>query len=94
MGIKKSFMFLLDFFFLHAVVSTSFIRSYKFLSFFFPPQIVFSEAWWIGSKEENPEELRLEFPKNFNDVASSACLPLFLFLILPMHLTSNHFIYF
>ncbi|XP_020112874.1 DNA-binding protein RHL1 isoform X2 [Ananas comosus] len=33
----------------------------------FESLIVFSEAWWIGSKEENPEELRLEFPKNFND---------------------------
>nr|CAD1830709.1 unnamed protein product [Ananas comosus var. bracteatus] len=33
----------------------------------FESLIVFSDAWWIGSKEENPEELRLEFPKNFND---------------------------
>ncbi|KAK7291309.1 hypothetical protein RIF29_06330 [Crotalaria pallida] len=25
--------------------------------------IVFSDAWWIGRKDENPEEARLEFPK-------------------------------
>lgn len=29
-------------------------------------QIVFSEAWWIGNKDENPEEVRLEFPKEMN----------------------------
>lgn len=28
--------------------------------------IVFSDAWWIGRKEENPEEARLEFPKELN----------------------------
>ncbi|XP_072966549.1 DNA-binding protein RHL1 isoform X1 [Typha angustifolia] len=33
----------------------------------FESLIVFSEAWWIGLKEENPEELQLEFPKGFND---------------------------
>ncbi|KAK8660280.1 hypothetical protein V6N13_051208 [Hibiscus sabdariffa] len=27
------------------------------------PQIVFSDAWWIGKKDENPEEARLDFPK-------------------------------
>nr|XP_015641384.1 DNA-binding protein RHL1 [Oryza sativa Japonica Group] len=34
-------------------------------------QIVFSEAWWIGTKEEeNPQELKLDFPKEFqNDEA-------------------------
>ncbi|CAM0880637.1 unnamed protein product [Alopecurus aequalis] len=26
--------------------------------------IVFSESWWIGTKEENPEELKLEFPND------------------------------
>ncbi|EEC81353.1 hypothetical protein OsI_24546 [Oryza sativa Indica Group] len=33
--------------------------------------IVFSEAWWIGTKEEeNPQELKLDFPKEFqNDEA-------------------------
>ncbi|XP_060213826.1 DNA-binding protein RHL1-like isoform X5 [Lycium barbarum] len=28
--------------------------------------IVFSDAWWIGWKDENPEEARLEFPKELN----------------------------
>ncbi|KAI4352007.1 hypothetical protein L6164_006298 [Bauhinia variegata] len=27
------------------------------------PQIVFSDAWWIGRKEDNPHETKLEFPK-------------------------------
>ncbi|OVA10348.1 hypothetical protein BVC80_8563g4 [Macleaya cordata] len=30
---------------------------------YFDNMIVFSEAWWIGRKDENPEEVRLEFPK-------------------------------
>uniref|UniRef100_A0A0E0HX69 Uncharacterized protein n=1 Tax=Oryza nivara TaxID=4536 RepID=A0A0E0HX69_ORYNI len=30
-------------------------------------QIVFSEAWWIGTKEENPQELKLDFPKEFQN---------------------------
>ncbi|XP_019099425.1 PREDICTED: DNA-binding protein RHL1 isoform X2 [Camelina sativa] len=30
------------------------------------PQIVFSESWWIGTKEENPEEARLDFPKELS----------------------------
>ena len=25
-------------------------------------QVVFSEAWWVGTKEENPEERRLPMP--------------------------------
>ncbi|KAL7138732.1 hypothetical protein ABFS83_09G002600 [Erythranthe nasuta] len=33
---------------------------------YFENMIVFSDAWWIGTKEENPEELRLEFPKELN----------------------------
>lgn len=33
-------------------------------------QIVFSEAWWVGTKEENPEELRLEFPKELQNVCA------------------------
>ncbi|KAK4362647.1 hypothetical protein RND71_017888 [Anisodus tanguticus] len=28
--------------------------------------IVFSDAWWIGRKDENPEEARLEFLKELN----------------------------
>lgn len=40
----------------------------------FESLIVFSEAWWIGTKEENPEELKLEFPKEFqNDGAAADC---------------------
>uniref|UniRef100_A0A2P2LD88 DNA-binding protein RHL1 isoform X3 n=1 Tax=Rhizophora mucronata TaxID=61149 RepID=A0A2P2LD88_RHIMU len=31
-------------------------------------QIVFSEAWWIGRKEDNPEEARLDFPKELFEV--------------------------
>ncbi|XVF30306.1 hypothetical protein REPUB_Repub16aG0045400 [Reevesia pubescens] len=30
---------------------------------YFDNMIVFSEAWWIGKKDENPEEARLDFPK-------------------------------
>ncbi|VFQ77990.1 unnamed protein product [Cuscuta campestris] len=33
---------------------------------YFDNMIVFSDAWWIGRKDENPEELRLEFPKELN----------------------------
>ncbi|CAH9147121.1 unnamed protein product [Cuscuta epithymum] len=33
---------------------------------YFNNMIVFSDAWWIGRKDENPEELRLEFPKELN----------------------------
>ncbi|KAL2555277.1 DNA-binding protein RHL1 [Forsythia ovata] len=33
---------------------------------YFDNMIVFSDAWWIGNKDENPEELRLEFPKDLN----------------------------
>ncbi|KAF6153334.1 hypothetical protein GIB67_003524 [Kingdonia uniflora] len=29
--------------------------------------IVFSDAWWIGRKEENPEEVRLEIPKELTE---------------------------
>lgn len=32
------------------------------------PQIVFSEAWWIGTEDENPEEACLDFPNDFNEV--------------------------
>ncbi|XP_027358828.1 DNA-binding protein RHL1 isoform X2 [Abrus precatorius] len=30
---------------------------------YFDNMIVFSDAWWIGNKDENPEEAKLEFPK-------------------------------
>ncbi|KAJ9546065.1 hypothetical protein OSB04_025772 [Centaurea solstitialis] len=33
---------------------------------YFDTMIVFSDAWWIGSKEENPEELQLSFPEDMN----------------------------
>ncbi|CAL5362748.1 unnamed protein product [Camellia sinensis] len=29
--------------------------------------IVFSDAWWIGKKHENPEEAHLEFPKELHE---------------------------
>ncbi|XP_050218432.1 DNA-binding protein RHL1 isoform X2 [Mercurialis annua] len=35
---------------------------------YFDNMIVFSEAWWIGTQEENPEEVRLDFPKQFLEV--------------------------
>ncbi|KAI3922936.1 hypothetical protein MKW98_007067, partial [Papaver atlanticum] len=34
---------------------------------YFDNMIVFSEAWWIGTKDENPEEVRLEFPKELKE---------------------------
>ncbi|CAH1446467.1 unnamed protein product [Lactuca virosa] len=33
---------------------------------YFDTMIVFSDAWWIGTKEENPEETQLSFPENMN----------------------------
>ncbi|KAH1105671.1 hypothetical protein J1N35_009439 [Gossypium stocksii] len=30
---------------------------------YFDNMIVFSDAWWIGKKDENPDEVRLDFPK-------------------------------
>lgn len=30
---------------------------------YFDNMIVFSDAWWIGKKDENPEEARLDFPE-------------------------------
>lgn len=33
---------------------------------YFDNMIVFSDAWWIGKKGENPEEARLEFPKEMD----------------------------
>ena len=41
---------------------------------------MFSEAWWIGSKEENPEECQLEFPKDINEVGVFNCVTRFLIL--------------
>ncbi|ERN09413.1 DNA-binding protein RHL1 isoform X2 [Amborella trichopoda] len=32
--------------------------------------VVFSDAWWIGKKEANPEELQLEFPKELEAIHS------------------------
>ncbi|KAI8542590.1 hypothetical protein RHMOL_Rhmol08G0149500 [Rhododendron molle] len=34
---------------------------------YFDTMIVFSEAWWIGRKEENPEEARLELPRELSE---------------------------
>ncbi|KAI5019925.1 hypothetical protein ZWY2020_044813 [Hordeum vulgare] len=33
----------------------------------FESMIVFSEAWWVGTKEQNPDELKLEFPKELQN---------------------------
>ncbi|XP_064993591.1 DNA-binding protein RHL1 isoform X2 [Musa acuminata AAA Group] len=35
-------------------------------------QIVFADAWWIGQKEENPQELQLEFPKYLSEQGKDA----------------------
>uniref|UniRef100_A0A453TD71 DNA-binding protein RHL1 n=1 Tax=Aegilops tauschii subsp. strangulata TaxID=200361 RepID=A0A453TD71_AEGTS len=35
----------------------------------FESMIVFSESWWVGTKEENPDELKLEFPKEMQNAA-------------------------
>ncbi|KAE8818636.1 DNA-binding protein RHL1 [Hordeum vulgare] len=35
----------------------------------FESMIVFSEAWWVGTKEQNPDELKLEFPKKLQNAA-------------------------
>ncbi|CAK7338701.1 unnamed protein product [Dovyalis caffra] len=40
---------------------------------YFDHMIVFSEAWWIGTKEENPEELKLDFPKDLLEVKAVEC---------------------
>ncbi|CAN6463394.1 unnamed protein product [Victoria cruziana] len=37
----------------------------------FENMVVFSDAWWIGNKEENPEELKLEFPESLKEVKHS-----------------------
>ncbi|XP_062112800.1 DNA-binding protein RHL1 isoform X2 [Humulus lupulus] len=34
---------------------------------YFDNMIVFSDAWWIGSQADNPEEGRLDFPKELTD---------------------------
>ncbi|KAL2629673.1 hypothetical protein R1flu_014359 [Riccia fluitans] len=34
----------------------------------FESLVVFPESWWVGTKEENPEELQLPFPKDFQQV--------------------------
>ncbi|RWR90412.1 DNA-binding protein RHL1 isoform X1 [Cinnamomum micranthum f. kanehirae] len=33
----------------------------------FENMVVFSDAWWIGKKDENPEEVQLEFPKQLDE---------------------------
>ncbi|KAF7813434.1 DNA-binding protein RHL1 [Senna tora] len=37
---------------------------------YFDNMIVFSDAWWIGRKDENPEEAKLEFPKELFEVST------------------------
>ncbi|KAK3131013.1 hypothetical protein QOZ80_6BG0500950 [Eleusine coracana subsp. coracana] len=38
----------------------------------FESLIVFSEAWWVGTKEENPQELKLDFPQELQNDAAAA----------------------
>lgn len=35
-------------------------------------QVVFSEAWWIGKKEDNPEEFRLPLPQSVIEAGKKA----------------------
>lgn len=37
-----------------------------------PMQVVFSEAWWIGKKEDNPEEFRLPLPHSVIEAGKKA----------------------
>ncbi|KAJ4713682.1 DNA-binding RHL1-like protein [Melia azedarach] len=34
---------------------------------YFDNMIVFSDAWWIGKEEENPDEVQLDFPKDLSE---------------------------
>ncbi|RWV94308.1 hypothetical protein GW17_00043164 [Ensete ventricosum] len=48
-------------------------KQIRHLAFLIPlgeHQIVFADAWWIGQKEENPQELQLELPKYLSEVIS------------------------
>lgn len=61
-------------------------------------QIVFSEAWWIGNKEDNPEEARLDFPKELTGVSEDIYTlyfrhpgALFINLVLQEHLDDCDF---
>ncbi|XP_038686888.1 DNA-binding protein RHL1 isoform X1 [Tripterygium wilfordii] len=40
---------------------------------YFDNMIVFSDAWWIGRKDENPEEARLDFPKELTEGQHVEC---------------------
>uniref|UniRef100_A0A6N2ND50 DNA-binding protein RHL1 n=1 Tax=Salix viminalis TaxID=40686 RepID=A0A6N2ND50_SALVM len=40
---------------------------------YFDHMIIFSEAWWIGTKEQNPEELKLDFPKELFEGKGVEC---------------------
>ncbi len=35
-------------------------------------QVVFSEAWWIGKKEDNPDECRLPLPQSVIEAGRKA----------------------
>ncbi|CAN1180312.1 DNA-binding protein RHL1 [Linum perenne] len=39
----------------------------------FDNMVVFADAWWIGTKEENPEESKLDFPKELIEVQKADC---------------------
>ncbi|XP_052181179.1 DNA-binding protein RHL1-like isoform X2 [Diospyros lotus] len=38
---------------------------------YFDTMIVFSDAWWIGRKDENPEEAQLKFPEELDEAHHS-----------------------
>ncbi|KAK1562416.1 hypothetical protein Q3G72_011516 [Acer saccharum] len=40
---------------------------------YFDNMIVFSDAWWIGRKDENPDEIRLDFPKELSEGQHVEC---------------------
>ncbi|KAI9174510.1 hypothetical protein LWI28_018397 [Acer negundo] len=40
---------------------------------YFDNMIIFSDAWWIGRKDENPDEIRLDFPKELSEGQHAEC---------------------
>ena len=37
--------------------------------------VLFSQAWWVGSQEENPEERRLDMPPSLAQVSTQGRQP-------------------
>ncbi|KAK2655532.1 hypothetical protein Ddye_008584 [Dipteronia dyeriana] len=40
---------------------------------YYDNMIVFSDAWWIGRKDENPDEIQLDFPKELSEGQRVEC---------------------